>query len=72
MRLREARAKKLLTARELAEQSGVSETNIYRIEHGKWLPSLPTVRKLSRVLAIGPEEVEEFKAAIDKAARRGS
>ena len=72
MKLREVRARKLLTAKELAEQSGVSEVLIYKLEAGAWLPSLPTVRKLSKVLAIGPEEVEEFKAAIDKAARRGS
>ena len=72
MRLRELRAKKLLTVRELARQSGTSEDGLYRIERGQWLPSLTTVRKLSATLNVDPEEVEEFKAAIDKAARRGS
>lgn len=72
MKLREARAKKLLTAQELATKSGVSEVLIYKLEAGAWLPSLPTVRKLAGVLEVDPEEVEEFKAAIDKAAKRGS
>jgi transcriptional regulator with XRE-family HTH domain len=69
MKLREARVKKLMSAQELSNKSGVSETNIYRLEHGKWLPSLATIRKLSDVLGIQPEEVEEFKAAIDKASK---
>jgi predicted transcriptional regulator len=73
MKLREMRAKKLLSALELANKSGVSETNIYRIEKGVWLPSLSTVRKLSDALGLtSPEDVDEFKAAIDKAAKRGS
>jgi len=70
VKLREARAKKLLTARDLAKQARVSESNVYRIERGEWLPSLPTVRKLTGVLGINPEEVEEFAAAIQKAATR--
>ena len=71
MRLRETRAKKLVSVRELAKKSGISETNIYRLEEGKWLPTLTTIRKLSQALDIKPEEVDEFNAAIDKAARRG-
>ena len=72
MKLREARAKKLLTAGQLGSEAGVSESNVYKIERGEWLPSLATVRKLAGVLGVNPEEVEEFKAAIDKAAKRGS
>jgi|WetSurMetagenome_2_1015567.scaffolds.fasta_scaffold44430_1 transcriptional regulator with XRE-family HTH domain len=73
MKLREVRAKKLMTAKELADRSGVSEVLIYKLEKGAWLPSLPTVRKLSDALGLtSPEEVEEFRKAIDKAAKRGS
>jgi len=61
MRSRETRATKLVSVRELAEKSGISETNIYRLE----------LRKLSQALEIKPEEVDEFKTAIDKAAWRG-
>lgn len=71
MKLREARAKKLLTAQALAKKTGMSDGGIYRIERGEWLPSLATVRKLSKALGVQPEEVEEFKAAIDKASHRG-
>lgn len=69
MKLREARAKKLFSAQQLAKLSGISETNIYRIEKGKWLPSLATVRKLSEALDVKPEGVEEFQAAINKASK---
>lgn len=66
MKLREARARKLLSAKELATQAGVSESNIYSLEHGGWLPSLGTVKKLAGVLQVDPLEVDEFKAAIEK------
>jgi DNA-binding XRE family transcriptional regulator len=69
MKMREARAKKLLTAEELGKQSGVSAATIHSLEQGKYLPTLTTVRKLAGVLGVIPEEVEEFKAAIDKASR---
>ena len=69
MRLSQARAKRLLTVRDLARQSGVSESNIHHVEYGDWLPSLATVRKLVSVLEIEAEEVSEFKAAIQKAGK---
>jgi len=67
--LRILRVRKLLTAKELATQSGVAESNIYAIELGKWLPSLATIKKLSIVLGKDPTEVTEFKAAIEKRAK---
>ena len=71
MNLREARVHKLLSAKELAKQAGISEGNIYSIEKGGWLPSLGTVKKLAAALGINdPLEVEEFKAAIDKASKK--
>jgi len=69
MNLREARVKKLMSAAELAKQAGVSESNIYAIEHGEWLPSLGTVKKLAGVLGVEPMEVVEFKGAIEKASK---
>ena len=72
MRLRELRVKKLLTAGQLAEKSGVSGAAIFKLERGEHSPSLATIKKLSEALGVNPEEVEEFKAAIDKAAKRGS
>jgi transcriptional regulator with XRE-family HTH domain len=72
MRLREIRARKLVTVKELSEKSGVSETNIYRLEQRKWLPTLTTIRKLSQALEVEAEGVEEFETAIDRTAKRGS
>ena len=72
MKLREARASKLLTAAALAKESGVSVGTINKIEQGAWLPSLRTIRKLVEVLKVEPAEVDEFKAAIEKTARRGN
>lgn len=70
MKLREIRAKKLLTVRELARKAGVSEAALFKIERGEHAPSLTTIRKLSEALGVEAMEVEEFKAAIDKAAGR--
>ena len=72
MNLREARARKLLSAKELATKAGISESNIYSIEHGAWLPSLATIKKLSAILEMDPMEVTEFKAAIEKSAGKGT
>jgi len=70
MNLREIRVQKLLSAKELAKQAGISEGNIYNIEKGTWLPSLATVKKLAGVLGVEPMEVTEFKAAMDKASKK--
>lgn len=70
MKLSEVRASKLLTVQALARTAGVSPGNLYKIEHGAWLPSLKLVGVLSGILEVAPGEVEEFQAAIDKAARR--
>jgi transcriptional regulator with XRE-family HTH domain len=68
MKLREARARKLLTVQSLAQLAGVSASTINKIEQGAWLPSLKTIRKLADVLKVEPSDVEEFKAAIEKSA----
>jgi DNA-binding XRE family transcriptional regulator len=70
MKLSEIRAKKLYTPAKLAEAIGVSRGHIYGVESGRWLPSLELVRKICALLEIeNPEDVEEFKAAIDRSAR---
>jgi transcriptional regulator with XRE-family HTH domain len=69
MKLSEARARKLLSLRALAAKSGVSESNIYRLERGDWLPSLRTARKLADALEMAPEDIDEIRAAIEKAGR---
>jgi DNA-binding XRE family transcriptional regulator len=70
MKLAEVRAKKLYTPTNLAKATGVSRGHIYGVESGRWLPSLELVRKICDLLEIeNPEEVDEFKAAIERSAR---
>ena len=69
MNLREARSRKLLSIRELAQASGVGVSTIAFIEAGKVLPSLRTVRKLAEALQLEPMEVDESQAAIEKSIR---
>jgi DNA-binding XRE family transcriptional regulator len=52
MKLREARAKGLIEAGDLAEKAKVSRANVYAIEAGRWLPNLATIRKISEALEI--------------------
>jgi DNA-binding XRE family transcriptional regulator len=70
MKLSEARAQKLLTVQALAKVSGVSASNLYKIEAGQYLPSLNTVTRLAEILEVAPQDVEEFQAAILKAGGR--
>jgi transcriptional regulator with XRE-family HTH domain len=66
MTLREARRKRGLTQVELAEASGVLQTNISAIELGiVKSPTWETVARLCKALRVKPEEVfpVEHKAA---------
>ena len=65
-----------MTVRDFADQSGASASNLrltgswsYKIEQGARLPSLKLVRILAAIIEVDPMEVEEFKVAIDNAAR---
>ena len=73
--LRDWRAERLLTLRDLARVVGVGVRTIDRIETGGWLPRLPLVQRIAAALAVGPGMVAEFRAAVlppddDEAARR--
>ena len=62
--LRAWRAERLLTLRDLARVVGVSAMTIDRIEAGGPVPRLPIVQRIAAALAVEPEEVAEFRAAI--------
>ena len=53
-RIREAR---VFSRRELAEQSGVDESTIYRAERGQTKLRPSTVRKLAQALGVPPDEL---------------
>jgi len=68
--LRELRADRLLSIRELAQQAGVALSSIYLIEAGRVTPRLSTVRRLATALDVDPETVTEFRQAMEAAIER--
>ena len=67
MKLKDIRAQKFLTRQDLASKAGVGASTIYAIESGREIPTLRSARKLAEALEIDPMEVEEFKAAYQRA-----
>ncbi len=65
--LREVRADRLLSIRELAQQAGVALSSIYIIEMGRVTPYLSTIRRIACALGVDPETVDEFRQAIEVA-----
>ena len=63
--LKEARAERLLTMRELADRAGIALSTLYLVESGRAVPSLRVVRALSAALGTDPKEVAEFAAAVE-------
>jgi len=64
--LREARLQALLSMRQLARKAGISPTTIYLLESGQRSPQLLTIYKLISALGVSPEEIEEFRRALDR------
>jgi len=62
--LREVRAVRLLSMRDLARLARVALSTIFLIEAGRSTPHLSVVRRLSAVLEIDPQAVTEFRQAI--------
>jgi len=70
--LRELRADRLLTIRELAQQAGVAPSSIYLIETGRTTPHMTTIRRIARALGVDPQAVAEFRQAIEAATESAS
>lgn len=64
MRLKEARGRRLLSVRALAERAGVSPTTVHSIERGKSRASFRAIRDISAALEMDPLEIDEFAAVI--------
>ena len=54
---RALRLSRLLTQAELAEQAGVTESTVNRIEQGHQAARISTVRKLARALDVPPADL---------------
>ena len=63
--LRECRRRKLMSIMDLAQAADVSTRTIVDLEHGRTVPRLLTMRKLSEQLGVSPEEIDEFRIAIE-------
>ena len=64
MKLNEARARRLLSVRKLADAAGVAPATVYHIEHGRTAPSFRAIRDISAALDMDPLDIEEFAAVI--------
>jgi DNA-binding XRE family transcriptional regulator len=62
--LREMRALRLLTIRELAKLAGVAPSTIFTIEPGRSTPHLAIIRRLVDALGVEPHAITEFSRAI--------
>ena len=60
-KLRELRRRRVLTLRELEEESGVSYNTIWRIENGYREARPSTIRKLAAALRVKPEELVKIE-----------
>jgi len=56
-KLRELRRRRVLTLRELEQESGVSYNTIWRLENGYTAARPSTIRKLAAALGVEPEEL---------------
>ena len=68
VRLREIRERLFMTQAELAERSGVAESNISRIESGIQIPRISTIRRLALALGVSPGDLVDWGDATKTAA----
>jgi transcriptional regulator with XRE-family HTH domain len=65
MNLKEARARRYWSERDLAEKPGVNVATIRELEAGRNIPQLKTARKVAEALGVDPSEVEGFRLAAE-------
>jgi transcriptional regulator with XRE-family HTH domain len=66
MTFRQARARSVLSVRELAAQAGVAPATVYQIEHGRTRPHYRSIRLLSEALGVNPMHIVEFARVIEE------
>ena len=67
--LREARAARVMTIRELAAAAGVSTRTIVQVETGQIVPRFATLKKIAAALGVEPAAITEFARAIEEAGK---
>jgi DNA-binding XRE family transcriptional regulator len=68
--LREVRAERLLSIRQLAVDAGVAASTIYLIEVGRSTPRLSVVSRIAAALRVDPSDIDEFRVSIAKSKMR--
>src|SRR5689334_6877927 len=63
--LRELRAERLLSVRELAREASVAPSTIFLIETGRTIPRHRVARQIAEVLRVEPNQVDEFRRRIE-------
>ena len=63
--LRELRAERLLSVRELARKASVAPSTVFLIESGRTLPRHRVARQIAEVLCVEPNNVDEFRRRIE-------
>jgi DNA-binding XRE family transcriptional regulator len=62
--LRDVRAERLLSIRELAQMAGVAPSTIYMIEAGRSLPQLSVARRIAEALQVDAMTILELRRTI--------
>ena len=62
--LKQARAAKMLTVRDLAALAGCAPNTVHQVEVGLRRPRFGTIKRLSAALGVEPAEVAEFRRAL--------
>lgn len=66
-RVRELRQRRMLTQAELAEEAGITESTINRIEQGHaQAPRISTIRKIAKVLDVPAEDLISWNVNSDE------
>ncbi len=68
--LRELRAERLLSIRELAQAANVAPSTIYLTEVGRTTPHASVMRRIAAALQVDAHAVAEFRRAIEAYAGR--
>jgi len=68
--LRDLRAERLLSVRELARQASVAPSTIFLIEAGRTIPRQRVARQIAQALHVEPMEVDELRRRIEVTKQR--
>ena len=68
--LRDWRAERLLSIRELARLADIAPSTVYLTETGRTMPHPSVMRRIAAVLEVDAHEVAEFRRAIEVRAGR--